>query len=399
MRIAILTNAFPPLARGGAGNIANLQAKWLQRRGHEVKVWVPGPFPETESDFPVEAFTPRTSLPFAKLSNTWAPARLWFHMEDLAPNLKAVDQIRAWHPDVLLTHNLTGCGWGTPNMLQSSGLRWVHLLHDVQMFEPSGQVMYDETCNIQHATFKSGIIRYTLCVIRCYWRTFWSKRRGKALGKPDVVISPSQWLLDAHREYGLLKDCASQVLPNPVEIPAGICETELREPPKVIFLGRVSHDKGADVLVEAWRSCEPRLGNLVMVNDGPLAASIRQMNEPSIQVTGLLPHAEAMAHLYSSNLLVMPSLIMENQPTVLLEAIAAGLNVVATDVGGVRELLSGYGIIVKPGDADALAHGIKSALSATHQTQLREQILEKHNQDKVMGEMVELLGGFTDKAK
>ena len=375
MRIAILTNAFPPLARGGAGNIASLQAKWLQRRGHEVKVWVPGPFPETESDFPVEPFAPRTSLPFAKLSKTWAPMRLWFHMEDLAPNLKAVDQIRAWHPDVLLSHNLTGCGWGTPSMLQSSGLRWVHLLHDVQMFEPSGQVMYHETCN----------------TMRKKWREFWSKRRGKALGKPDMVISPSQWLLDVHHEHGLLKDCASRVLPNPVEIPAGICETELREPPKVIFLGRISHDKGADVLVEAWRSCEPRLGNLVMVNDGPLAASIRQLNDSSIQVTGLLAHGEAMVHLYSSNLLVMPSLVMENQPTVLLEAIAAGLNVVATDVGGVRELLSGYGTIVEPGDVEALARGIKIALSATHQTQLREQILEKHNQDKVMGEMVEVL--------
>jgi glycosyltransferase involved in cell wall biosynthesis len=143
--------------------------------------------------------------------------------------------------------------------------------------------------------------------------------------------------------------------------------------------------------VQAWRSFEPRLGSLALVGDGPLASSIAKLEDPSIQATGQLAHDEAMAQLYSSNLLVMPSLIMENQPTVLLEAIAAGLNVVATDVGGVRELLEGYGTIVPPGDVTVLAQAIKSALSVEPQVQLREQILERHGLDKVMGEWVEIL--------
>lgn len=382
MRIAILTNAFPPLSRGpsaslwagGAGRIAGIQADWLVRHGHEVKVFVPAPFPESKDDVKIESFVTRTSVPFAKLSKTFAPLRLMFHMEDLAPNLKAVDQIRAWKPDVLLSHNLTGCGWGTPKMLQTTGVRWIHILHDVQMFEPSGQII--------------GGTEYG---VRSTWRRYWVKRRAKAFGVPDVVISPSQWLLDAHREHGLLIDIKTKVLPNPVEIPRGFCENEMREDAKIIYIGRLSDDKGVQVLIDAWQSLNPRPGTLTLVGDGDLASKLNKLNDPSIVLKGQLTHEEAMVELYASRLLVLPSLVMENQPTVLLEAIAAGINVVATDVGGVCEMLQGYGAIVPPGNIKALAESISQSLDKPIESKIREQILARHNVDTVMGELVEQL--------
>lgn len=376
MRIAILTNAFPPLSRGGAGRIAEMQADWLTRHGHEVKVWVPAPFPTEESRDIVESFLPRTSVPFAKLSRSIAPLRLLFHMEDLAPNLKAVDQIRAWKPDALLTHNLTGCGWGTPRMLKASGVRWLHVLHDVQMFEPSGQIMYRETYN----------------ALRQAWRKFWSKHRAKTFGIPDVVISPSKWLLDAHREQGLLMNIQTQVLPNPIEIPRGFCENQITEQIKVVYNARLSEDKGILVLLDAWQSLNPRPGRLELISGGPLLAKIKKLEDSSIVVHGQLPHEEAMIAMSGANLFVMPSIIMENQPTVLLEAVAAGINVVASDVGGVREMLEGYGTIVPPGDASALAKAIQQTLKQPIQTQIRDQILAKHNFDTVMGELVKGMG-------
>ncbi|MDD5725948.1 MAG: glycosyltransferase family 4 protein [Patescibacteria group bacterium] len=372
MRVAILTNAFPPLSRGGAGRIAEMQADWLTRHGHEVKVWVPAPFPTDEGRDIVESFLPRTTIPFSKLSKTFAPMRLLFHMEDLAPNLKAVDQIRAWKPDVLLTHNLTGCGWGTPRMLRASGVRWLHVLHDVQMFEPSGQVMYRETYNS----------------LRQAWRKFWAKHRAKTFGIPDAVISPSQWLLDAHRKYGLLANTFAQVLPNPIEIPRGFCENQITEQIKVVYNARLSEDKGILVLLDAWQSLNPRPGRLELISGGPLLAKIKKLEDPSIVVHGQLPHEEAMIAMSGANLFVMPSIIMENQPTVLLEAVAAGINVVASDVGGVRELLQGYGTIVPPGDAPALAKAIQQTLKEQINTQIRDQILARHNFDTVMGELV-----------
>src|SRR5262249_36066809 len=52
----------------------------------------------------------------------------------------------------------------------------------------------------------------------------------------------------------------------------------------------------------------------------------------------------------------------EGLPTSVLEALAAGVPVVATDVGGTREALGGCGILVAPGDVESLARGIASAL-------------------------------------
>ncbi|MFA6099457.1 MAG: glycosyltransferase family 4 protein [Patescibacteria group bacterium] len=388
MRIAILTNAFPPLSRGGAGQIASMQADWLAQHGHEVKVWTPAPFPETEGRNVVESFKPRTSVPFAKLSKAVAPARLMFHLEDLAPNLKAIDQIRAWNPDVLLTHNLTGCGWGTPRILKASGVRWVHILHDVQMFEPSGQMR--ATCDTRYVTRNSppDISRIKYHFSLKLWRNFWSTRRAKAFGLPDLVVSPSQWLLDVHREHGLLANVKTQVLPNPIEIPRGFCENTISEQLKVVCNARMSEDKGIQVLLDAWQSLDPRPGRLELISGGPMLAKIKKLDDPSIGVHGQLPHEEAMIIMSSANLLVMPSIIMENQPTVLLEAVAAGLNVVASDVGGVREMLQGYGTIVPPGDVPALAKAIRQTLKEPINPQIREQILAKHNFDAVMGELV-----------
>ncbi|MHB8831219.1 MAG: glycosyltransferase family 4 protein [Patescibacteria group bacterium] len=391
MRVAILTNAFPPLSRGGAGRIAEMQADWLTRHGHEVKVWVPAPFPTDEGRDIVESFMPRTSIPFSKLAKTFAPMRLLFHMEDLAPNLKAVDQIRAWKPDVLLTHNLTGCGWGTPRMLRASGVHWLHVLHDVQMFEPSGQLL--ATCDTRHVTRNtlSDVSRITYHFPRKLWHRFWSKHRAKTFGIPDVVISPSQWLLDAHRKHGLFANTFAQVLPNPIEIPRGFCENQITEQIKVVYNARLSEDKGILVLLDAWQSLNPRPGRLELISGGPLLAKIKKLEDPSIIVHGQLPHEEAMIAMSGANLFVMPSIIMENQPTVLLEAMAAGINVVASDVGGVRELLQGYGTIVPPGDSVALAKAIQQTLKEPINTQIRDQILAKHNFDTVMGELVGLM--------
>lgn len=374
MRIAILTNAFPPLSRGGAGRIAGMQADWLMRHGHTVKVWVPEPFPEKGGRFDVEAFTPRTSVQFGKLGKTIAPGRLLFHLEDSAPNLKACDQIRNWKPDVLITHNLTGCGWGTPKLVQAGGVKWIHVLHDVQMFEPSGQLIDGDS------DFKR------------LWHNFWGRRRAKALAKPDLVISPSEWLWSIHRKKGLLEGVEHRVLPNPVNFPEGLCEARHESVRKVIYLGRLSEDKGAKVLVDAWRSFETRLGELVLIGDGPLRDKIENLKDSSIKLLGELDHREAMSNLYAADLLVMPSIIMENQPTVLLEAIAAGINVVASDVGGVKEMLGSYGRIVPPGDVDVLAAAMEQSLSAQTQSDVREEILGKHNEDRVMAELVEMMG-------
>lgn len=376
MRLAILTNDYPPASQGGAGRIAELQAKWLYSHGHTVKVWRSGPGSvPAGGDVEVEFFAPRTSVPFAKLSSASGFGRLWFHLEDLAPNLSVVDGLKAWRPDVLLTHNLTGCGWGTPGLLHQSGLKWVHYLHDTQAFEPSGQVM---------ALEKDRLWRRA-------WRKFWAKRRARALGEPDLVISPSQWLLSEHERFGLFVKSKRQVLPNPLEIPLGYCEARLEDQKNILYVGRLSEDKGLKVLLDAWQLVRNDFDNLILVGRGPWRKNVEAGQDPKIQFFGQLSHDEVMVKMYENHILAVPSLVMENQPTVILEGVSAGMNIVASDVGGIKELLGGYGQMVSPGQAEDLARALVLAKQHTSDSGLRQEILDRHQVDKVMSALVALL--------
>jgi len=405
MRIAVLTNDYPP-SSGGAGRIAGVQAEWLARHGHEVQVWTVAPFTQAaESVVSVSTFPPRTSFSYRDLGKRGALARLLFHFEDLAPNLDAVDKIRAWQPAVLISHNVTGCGWGTARLLKDSGISWIHVLHDVQMFEPSGQRLYGES----------------FYALRRVWRTWWAKRRQKALGQPDAVVSPTRWLLEQHRVYGLFNSIPSHVVPNPVDIPNFICHTHFplchprecgdsekenknkigwipgsssdspEDDRKVLYVGRLSYDKGVDLLLNAWQSMSPRPGRLSLIGDGPMRQTCEKLNDPSIECLGPMEHAAVMEKMAASDLVVSASRVMENQPTVLLEAVALGKRVVATDVGGVRETLAGYGTIVKPDDAQALAAGIEKELSCSPDQESRKVLLAHHDQEAIMEKLAQLM--------
>ncbi len=329
MRIAVLSNAYPPKMQGGAGNIAFEYSKALEQSGHEVKVFGPDEI-------------------FHLLSRLPPLARLSFHLHDLKPRKKIVDEILAWKPDVLISHNLTGCGFGTPRAVQKSGVRWLHVLHDVQLFEPSGQIIYAEK----------------FVFMRKIWRSFWASLRRKSLGAPDVVISPTKWLMQEHKKFGFFKQTKNQILPNPVE-PAVESVNSARDSRKILYVGRLDSDKGIDVLLAAWPRIKEATSSWVVIGAGQRLDYLHSLNDPKIEARGAMPRDKVLEEMQRCGVLVLPSLVMENQPTVILEALANGCKVVAADVGGVRETLGSAGWIFTPGSAQEFSKSILQALQDT----------------------------------
>jgi len=362
MRIAVVSNAFPPDARGGAGRIAGVYADLLAQHGHEVRVWGP-----------TRAFTTLGAQSVAE--------RFRFHILDLKPNIRMTREILDWKPDVLLTHNLTGCGFSTPRVMKESGLRWVHVLHDVQLFEPSGVIIAGESW-----TF-----------LRWIWRMIWALLRRSVMRTPDVVVSPTQWLLDQHRSYGFFRGVKSQVIPNPIKIISP--RVDSRGDKQVVFVGRLDWDKGLDLLLEALKMIPDVGARLVLVGDGSMRASIDAQHDPSIELRGQKDPDEVLKIMNQSSVVVVPSRVLENQPTVILEAAAADCRIVATDVGGVRETLGDAGWLVPPVDVDTLAQALREALerprSADEQEKRRELVL-RHDPEAALGA---LLGVLTSNLK
>lgn len=133
----------------------------------------------------------------------------------------------------------------------------------------------------------------------------------------------------------------------------------------VLFLGRLSEEKGLRTLVEAWRGLKPAR-RLKIAGQGPLAAWLRErLAEPDIEWLGALPHERALEALRDASLVAVPSLCYEGSPMVVLEALAAGTPVLASDIGSLPEFVhpGRTGWLAPPGDAGAWTEVLRNALS------------------------------------
>jgi glycogen(starch) synthase len=161
-------------------------------------------------------------------------------------------------------------------------------------------------------------------------------------------------------------------------IPSGVrCEDftgPLEDPfgalrrPRVLFVGRLAFQKGVLTLVEAVALMQADAA-VVLVGDGPDRRAVeRRVAELGLQdrvhFTGFLPHAEIPAVLRHGDVLVLPS-AYEELGSVLLEGMRAGLPVVASDTGGIPEVVDDgvTGVLCPTADAPAFAAAIDELLA------------------------------------
>lgn len=130
----------------------------------------------------------------------------------------------------------------------------------------------------------------------------------------------------------------------------------------VLFVGRVINIKGLEYLVGAL---EGTGYSLVIVGGGPLVPTIRKMaKEKGVSLT-LAGRADPVPYYNSADIIVLPS-IMEGCPLTILEAMAAGKPIVASNVGGIPELVTDgeCGLLVEPKDVAGLNAAISSLMES-----------------------------------
>jgi glycosyltransferase involved in cell wall biosynthesis len=140
------------------------------------------------------------------------------------------------------------------------------------------------------------------------------------------------------------------------------------QPPVMLSVARLVPDKDHDTLLAAFGLLAPAhpQAELWLVGDGPRLAAVRELAArlpAPDRVRFFPPRADLRPLLHQATLLVLSSRT-EALPNVVLEAMAAGLPVVATAVGGVPELVAPgrTGWLVPPGDAPALAAALERLL-------------------------------------
>ncbi len=147
---------------------------------------------------------------------------------------------------------------------------------------------------------------------------------------------------------------------------------------QILFIGRLVEGKGLFELIDCFsRLLEPLADlRLSIIGDGPdkqhLETQVLRLGiADKVEFWGQLPHSQIAGHLATCKLLVVPSKarpqgIAEGMPTVIMEGLACGATIVASDVGSIRDVIrDGHnGFLCKPNDADALEACIKSALNS-----------------------------------
>jgi phosphatidylinositol alpha-mannosyltransferase len=136
--------------------------------------------------------------------------------------------------------------------------------------------------------------------------------------------------------------------------------------PTVLFLGRHEERKGLRVLLEAFATLQKEGGPALWIaGDGPETEGLQEQfpESPAVRWLGILSEEEKLSRLAAADVLCAPSLGGESFGMVLLEAMAAGTLVVASDIDGYRAAVGTAGVLVPPGDPLALAGALEAALA------------------------------------
>jgi glycosyltransferase involved in cell wall biosynthesis len=133
----------------------------------------------------------------------------------------------------------------------------------------------------------------------------------------------------------------------------------------VLFVGALGEHKGVGLLAEAHRRMAASVPLVVIGSrraDSPALAGVPR--RPLVLRDGV-PHPEIMAAFAAAAVVAVPSRWPEPQGLVAVEAMASGVPVVASSVGGLAEVVlpGETGLLVRPGDADALAGALDQLLA------------------------------------
>ncbi len=177
-------------------------------------------------------------------------------------------------------------------------------------------------------------------------------RRAPLLARPvlrnaRLVIAASTALAESARELGAAE---VRVIPSGVDLPAEVGEEA--SPPEVLYAGRLSPEKGVLELVAAADGMK-----LVVAGDGPLRPRV-----PG--ALGFVPHGELQG-LYARAAVVACPSRREGFGVACLEAMSHGRPVVATDVGGLRDLVvdGETGLVIPPRRPEALRAALERLLA------------------------------------
>jgi glycosyltransferase involved in cell wall biosynthesis len=363
MRILMLSQFYPPIIGGIEQHVRNLSAE-LIARGHEVAVatvWQKG-LTEFENDHGVRVYRIRGTLQraawlFNEKQRRHAPP---FPDPELVAGLRSV--IAREHPDVVHAHN-----WLVHSFLPLkawSGAPLVLTLHDYSLVCAKHRLVYhDAACDgpgfkcLGCAAAHYGLPRGVPTVL-ANWTMGLVERAAVDMFLPvSQAVAAGNGLVNSPLRF--------QVVPNfvpddvaTVAMRDGSYDARLPAEDYLLFVGDISPDKGAPVLLKAYAEMASSVPLVLIGRRNALMPTDLGKN---VTLLESMPHDAVMLFWSKSIMGLVPSIVPDACPTVVIEAMATGRPVVASRIGGMVDLVSPEetGLLVPPGDVTALRHAME----------------------------------------
>jgi len=424
MKILVVSHHLPPKYRAGAELYAFRQALWLQHQGHivqaiaaeDIEAAVPRleVRPETFSGIEIDR------IYFNRLSYP-NPLRASHNNPEVLAYME--QKLKDFQPDVMLVNACYLLGVGVLEAAKKQGVPVVLTLHDfwflcqrITLMKPDGTlcdgkvtaadcalcISKDQRRYLLMDKFSGGLAGKALTAgAEAGWEPFkWllggsekiqtlTDRRQlllERLAGVEQVIAPSQYLKKVFVENGFPADkihyCRYGLDTTQLEKlkPSGgqgkgagglgfptTDNRQLTTPLRIGYMGQILPHKGVDVLVKAFRKLDAPTAHLsiygVMGRDPDYDALLRKLAEGNarIKFAGAYQPDELPGILANLDTVVVPSIWLENSPIVIMEAQAAGLPVITTNLGGMAEMVQHdhSGLLFERKDVAGLAQQLR----------------------------------------
>lgn len=338
MRILTVIYEYPPVG-GGGGKVAEDICRKLAARGHEMGVltahW--GDLPRHEHRDGVHIWR-IPSLRHLRYKGDMR-AMLGYVLASIPAGLSI---IRRWQPDVLHTHFAVPSGAAAYALSRLTGLPYLLTTH-----------LGDVPGGVPEKTDRW--FRWIFPLSVPIWR-----RAAQVVAVSEFTrrLAEQHYPVDVH------------VIPNGVDT-AELNPGELRvgEPPRILFAGRLTLQKNVTGLVRILGRTRALPWAATLVGDGPQRAQVeaeiqRQGLTQRIAMPGWISPAEVVEYMRASDILLMPSL-SEGMPVVGVQALAMGLALVVSDIGGFADLVQPgeNGYLCPVGNEESFAGALRELLT------------------------------------
>ncbi|MFY7866997.1 glycosyltransferase family 4 protein [Roseateles sp.] len=335
MKIVVAHNAYQH--RGGEDMVVEAEVAMLRAAGHEVEL------------------LERNNHDLAHMSRLSAAAQTFWS----ASTTDAVrDLAQRFKPDVMHVHNTfpllsPSLYWACA----AAGIPVVQTLHNFRLGCPQAMFLRDGV------VCESCIGRFPLPAIKhgCYRGSraqtavlsgMLALHRGLGTWQNKVTrfIALNEFCRNKFVQMGLPAE-RLVIKPNFVDAPPFFDGAQRKG---FLFVGRLSPEKGVQTLAHAWQKV-PKDAWLKVAGTGPESARLDGVAR--VEVLGSQSQVQIQSHMAAAMALVLPSIWYENFPRTLVEALAAGLPVIASRIGALADLVRDgeTGLLFNPGDSDDLS--------------------------------------------